>query len=79
MSRAQDELTQQQGNGKQSPYVPDNSRTVHAVLSNNNPTILTVPTKAHTCGLKLERNRDTQKAKLKTSRVATRILFPPNT
>ena len=50
-SRAQDELTQQQGNGKQAPDVPDNSRTVNAVLSNNNRTVHTVPTKTHTCGL----------------------------
>ena len=54
-SPAQDELTQQQGNGKQAPDVPDNSRTVHAVLSNNNRTINTVPTKTHTCGLSWKR------------------------
>ena len=50
-SRAQDALTQQQGNGKQAPDVLDNSRTVHAVLSNNNCAVHTMPTTTHTRGL----------------------------
>ena len=50
-SGAQDELTQQQGErGKQTPDVPDNSRTVHAVLSSINRT----DHKTHTCGLSWE-------------------------
>ena len=64
-SRAQDKLTQQQRNGKQAPYVPDNTRTVHAVPSNNNRTVHTVSTKNSHMWTQLERNRDTLKQSLK--------------
>ena len=53
-SRAQDELTRQQGKRKQAPGVPDNSRTVHAV-----------PTKISHMWTQLERNRVTLKQSLK--------------
>ena len=48
-SRAQDELSRQQGKGKQAPDVPDNSRTVHAVLSNNNSTAQRCARQTCTC------------------------------
>ena len=54
-SRAQDELAQHKGNGKQAPDVPDDSRTIHPVLSNNKRTIHTVPTENSHMWTQLER------------------------
>ena len=68
---------------KTSTCVPDNSATLHAALSNNNRTVHTVPNKNSHTWSQLEKDRDRigiyTKAKRKTSRVATRILIPPNT
>ena len=58
--------------------MPDNSRAVHAVLSNNNRTVRTVPTKlTHVDSAGKE--SEYAEAKLETSRVVTRIMFLPNT
>ena len=71
------------GTEKQAPDVPDNSRTIHAVLNNNNCarqtcTVHTVSTQNHTSGLSWNESGYT-KAKLKTSPVVTGIMFPPYT
>ena len=64
-SHAQDELTRQQGKGKQAPGVLDNSRTAHAVLSNSKPL------SSHSADQKLThvdsagKNRDTLKQSFK--------------
>ena len=84
-SRAQDELTCQQKKRQQTPGVPDNSRTIHAVLNNNNNRttprcatqtciIHTVRTKNSHMWTQMEKNRNT----LKQS-VATRKISPPKT
>ena len=55
------------GQGKQAPDVLDNSRTVHTVPTKNSH--------VDTAG----KESEVTKAKVKTPRVATRIIFTPNT